>query len=80
MQQLIQKIENTDWSSVAEAMHQNGYATIHAGKAHFGAYGSPGENPKLHGFQINIGGSAAGQPASYSGLQNFGNKTNGRNF
>ncbi len=28
MQNFIQKIENTDWNSVAEAMHQNGYATI----------------------------------------------------
>lgn len=28
MQNLIQKIENTDWNSVAEAMHQNGYAVI----------------------------------------------------
>ena len=64
-------------TSIATLLAEKGYATIHAGKAHFGAYGSPGENPKLHGFQINIGGSAAGQPASYSGLQNFGNKTNG---
>ncbi|MNE22208.1 hypothetical protein D3C87_03300 [compost metagenome] len=28
MQNFIQKIENTDWNSVTEAMHQNGYATI----------------------------------------------------
>lgn len=28
MQNLIQKIENTDWNSVAEAMHQNGYSLI----------------------------------------------------
>ncbi|MNU74813.1 hypothetical protein D3C71_643230 [compost metagenome] len=28
MQNLIQKIENTDWNSVAEAMHQRGYALI----------------------------------------------------
>ncbi|WP_300665410.1 2OG-Fe(II) oxygenase [Fluviicola sp.] len=28
MQHLIQKIENTDWNSVAETMHQNGYSLI----------------------------------------------------
>ncbi len=28
MQNLIQKIENTDWNALAEAMHQNGYALI----------------------------------------------------
>jgi hypothetical protein len=28
MQDIIQKIEDTDWQSITEAMHQNGYATI----------------------------------------------------
>lgn len=28
MQNLIQKIENTDWNTVTETMHQNGYAVI----------------------------------------------------
>lgn len=63
--------------SLAQKLKDQGYTTIHAGKAHFGAYDTPGANPKLHGFDINIAGTAAGQPASYSGLQNFGNKPNG---
>lgn len=28
MQNIIQKIENTDWQSIAETMHQNGYAIV----------------------------------------------------
>lgn len=63
--------------SLAQRLKEKGYTTIHAGKAHFGAYDSPGANPLLHGFDINIGGTAAGQPASYSGLSNFGNRKNG---
>jgi len=63
--------------SLAQKLKENGYTTIHAGKAHFGAYDTPGANPLLHGFDINVGGTAAGQPASYSGLQNFGNKYDG---
>lgn len=63
--------------SLAQKLKDHGYATIHVGKAHFGAYNTPGADPKLHGFDINIAGTAAGQPASYSGLQNFGHKPNG---
>lgn len=29
MQDIIEKIENTDWQSITETMHQNGYAIIH---------------------------------------------------
>lgn len=28
MQNIIQKIENTDWENIAETMHQNGYAIV----------------------------------------------------
>jgi arylsulfatase A-like enzyme len=48
-----------------------GYRTIHAGKAHFGAKGTPGENPLNLGFDVNIAGHAAGGPGSYWGLKNF---------
>jgi arylsulfatase A-like enzyme len=64
--------------SLAQILKEQGYLTMHAGKAHFGAYGTPGANPLLHGFDVNVGGSAAGQPASYTGLQNFGNRPNGQ--
>ncbi|GAA4300093.1 sulfatase [Compostibacter hankyongensis] len=49
-----------------------GYFTIHCGKAHFGAYQTPGADPLRLGFSVNIGGSAAGNPASYLGEQNYG--------
>jgi len=48
-----------------------GYRTIHAGKAHFGAIGTPGEDPLQLGFDLNIGGHAAGGPGSFLGTQNF---------
>lgn len=48
-----------------------GYRTIHAGKAHFGAKGTSGDDPLRLGFQVNIGGHAAGQPGSYLARDNF---------
>ncbi|MBL8820963.1 MAG: sulfatase-like hydrolase/transferase [Planctomycetia bacterium] len=48
-----------------------GYRTIHAGKAHFGAKGTPGEDPMHFGFDVNIAGHAAGGPGSYWGEKNF---------
>lgn len=48
-----------------------GYRTIHAGKAHFGAKGTFGDDPLQLGFQVNIGGHAAGQPGSYLAKENF---------
>jgi arylsulfatase A-like enzyme len=52
-------------------LKEAGYRTIHAGKAHFGAVGTPGEDPRAIGFDINIGGHAAGGPGSFLGEQNF---------
>ena len=54
-----------------QILKDHGYLTIHVGKAHFGALTTLGANPKNLGFEINIGGSAAGQPGSYFGLKNF---------
>ena len=48
-----------------------GYKTIHAGKAHWGARDTPGENPLNLGFDVNIAGHAAGGPGSYHGTRNF---------
>ncbi|MEA1952209.1 MAG: sulfatase-like hydrolase/transferase, partial [Planctomycetota bacterium] len=52
-------------------LQKTGYRTIHVGKAHFGAIGTPGELPRNVGFDVNIGGHAAGGPGSYLGMQNF---------
>jgi arylsulfatase A-like enzyme len=56
-----------------QILQDNGYHTIHVGKAHFGAIGTPGENPLNLGFDVNIAGHAAGAPKSYYGTENFGN-------
>ena len=61
-----------------QALHDTGYFTIHAGKAHLGAIGTPGENPLNLGFDINIAGHAAGAPESYLGMENFGNGKKGK--
>ncbi len=47
------------------------YRTIHVGKAHFGAIGTPGSDPQNIGFDVNIAGHAAGGPGSFLGKQNF---------
>ncbi|WP_209404100.1 sulfatase [Pseudozobellia sp. WGM2] len=61
-----------------QALHDIGYYTVHAGKAHLGAIGTPGENPLNLGFDINIAGHAAGAPESYLGTENFGNGKKGK--
>jgi len=57
-------------------LRQAGYRTLHFGKGHFGAAGTPGADPKVLGFDVRIGGREAGGCGSYSGLQNFGAKKN----
>lgn len=68
----------TQVTSLAELLKDNGYHTIHCGKAHFGAESTPGADPLKMGFEVNIAGHAAGSPASYYGKENFGNKADGR--
>lgn len=62
-------------TSMAQVLKDNGYYTIHCGKAHFGAVTTPGENPLNLGFEVNIAGHAGGAPASYLATKNFGNPT-----
>lgn len=65
-------IENAVYvTTLTQILKDNGYFTIHTGKAHFGAIGTPGENPSNLGFDINIAGHAAGGPGSYHGEKNF---------
>ncbi len=49
-------------TSLAEALHDAGYTTLHMGKWHLGG---PGNLPEDHGFDVNIGGSIRGLPRSY---------------
>ena len=55
-------------------LRKAGYYTIHAGKAHFGAFDTTGEDPTTLGFDVNIAGSAIGGPGSYHGDKNFSGK------
>ncbi len=52
-------------------LQQNGYRTIHCGKAHFGPNSTPAGNPKNLGFEVNIAGHGAGRPGSYYGKDNY---------
>jgi arylsulfatase A-like enzyme len=65
-------------TSLAQVLHDAGYYTVHSGKAHLGAIGTPGENPLNLGFDVNIAGHAAGAPESYLGTDNFGNGKEGK--
>ncbi len=56
-----------------QILRENGYYTIHCGKAHFGAMTTLTANPINCGFDVNIAGHAAGGPGSYLGTENFGN-------
>lgn len=63
---------STPITSFPQILKDNGYRTIHCGKAHFGARTTPGENPQNMGFDVNIAGGANGAPGSYLGTKNFG--------
>lgn len=67
-----QSVERTARCTPLPALLKDaGYRTIHVGKAHFGAEGTPAEDPRHLGFDVNIAGHAAGGPGSYWGLKNF---------
>lgn len=72
-------IENSFYAtSFVQILRQNGYHTIHCGKAHFGAKDTPGANPSTFGFNVNIAGHAGGAPSSYYGMARFGHDANGK--
>ncbi|WP_010665278.1 sulfatase [Marinilabilia salmonicolor] len=52
-------------------LQDHGYYTVHSGKAHWGAIGTPAENPINLGFDVNIAGHAAGGPGSFLGEKNY---------
>jgi arylsulfatase A-like enzyme len=56
-------------------LKQQGYHTIHIGKAHFGPRGTEGAEPLNLGFDVNIAGAAFGAPGSYYGEKNYGHGT-----
>lgn len=64
------KINNsTPITSLPQVLKDNGYYTIHCGKAHFGARTTPGADPATMGFDVNIAGGPNGAPGSYLGTK-----------
>lgn len=78
----ISQVEGTKHTFVAKSfvqlLKENGYHTIHCGKAHWGAEGTPGENPCHFGFEVNIAGHAAGGPATYLSERRYGYDEEGK--
>ena len=69
-------IEKTVYATpFPQLLKDAGYFTIHVGKAHWAAAGTPGANPYNMGFMVNIAGHAAGNPQSYLPEENYGNIT-----
>ena len=62
-------------TTIAEVFLKAGYQTAHIGKWHLGG---AGHYPQTHGFDVNIGGTLWGAPATffypYSGDQRYGNE------
>lgn len=63
-----------------QILKDNGYYTIHIGKAHWATNGTPAVNPYNMGFCVNIAGQVAGKPRSYYGEENYGNTADKWNF
>lgn len=63
--------------SFVQELKDSGYHTIHVGKAHLGAFDTPGENPHHWGFEVNVAGSAIGGIATYLSENNYGHDEQG---
>lgn len=63
--------------TLASILRDAGYRTIHCGKAHWGAIGTAGSDPRALGFDVNIAGHSAGAPGDYQGENNYGNRQPG---
>lgn len=71
-----------NWTGLSKAdptlprvLHDNGYRTIHIGKAHFGPENHEGADPLHIGFDVNVAGAAFGAPGSYYAEKNYGQGT-----
>lgn len=56
-----------------EILRDNGYFTIHVGKAHWAPNCTPGSSPRNMGFVVNVSGTGCGKPRSYFSEDNYGN-------
>ena len=58
---------------MVQLLKDDGYYTIHVGKGHWAAAGTPAASPYNLGFCVNVAGQVAGKPTSYYGEENYGN-------
>ncbi len=54
-----------EYVTIAEHVHEAGYATGFVGKWHLAAHGDPDYFPEHHGFDLNVGGCALGGPPTF---------------
>lgn len=64
-------LDSADYT-LPQMLSDAGYRTIHVGKAHFGPFGSQGEDPLALGFDVNVAGCSIGEPGSYYGRDGYG--------
>lgn len=57
-----------------QILKDNGYYTIHVGKAHWAPMGTPAASPLNMGFCVNVAGQIVGRANSYYGEDNYGNR------
>mgnify|MGYP003642546848 FL=1 len=62
--------------TLAARLGSAGYQSILVGKAHLGAIGTPGADPRNLGFDVNVAGHAAGAPSSYLASKSFLKRAN----
>lgn len=78
--QPVDGINNATYCTPLPAiLRDNGYHTIHVGKAHYGAIDTPAADPLTMGFDVNIAGGPAGGPANggYLGQNRYGHNPDG---
>ncbi|MBQ9137749.1 MAG: sulfatase [Alistipes sp.] len=56
-----------------QLLRDAGYFTIHVGKGHWAASGTPGASPYNMGFVVNVAGQVNGAPRSYYAEDHYGN-------
>lgn len=70
----VDGVANAQYATpMVQLLKDAGYFTVHVGKAHWAAQGTPGASPYNMGFVVNVAGQVAGLPRSYQSEDNYGN-------